>query len=119
MRRLAPIVFLLAIACSATFYERQESDTLYFGTAKPDHTVVTAAEWQQFLHEVVTPRFPGFTHWEAHGSWKGEAEETHVLVIVHPSGHYAAIAEIIEEYKRRFSQESVFQFRTDVWLPLK
>jgi hypothetical protein len=119
MRRLAPIVFVLAIACSTTFYVRQVSDTLYFGTDKPDHTVVTETEWRQFLREVVTPRFPGFTHWEAHGSWKDQPEETHVLVIVHPSGQSAAIAQIIDEYKRRFSQEAVLQVRTDVWLPVK
>ncbi|MDQ6799320.1 MAG: DUF3574 domain-containing protein [Acidobacteriota bacterium] len=119
MRRLAPVAFLLIIACSATLYVRQVSDTLYFGTEKPDHTVVTDAEWQQFLHDVVTPRFPGFTHWEAHGSWKNKAEETHVLVIIHPNGGSAAIAQIIDQYKRRFSQEAVFQVRSVVSLPVK
>ena len=117
MRRLVPIVFVFAIACSATFYVRQESDTLYFGTAKPDGTVVTEADWNQFLREVVTPRFPGFTHWEAQGSWKNVPEETHVVVIIHPAGHSAEIAQIIEEYKRRFAQEAVLQVRSDVWLP--
>jgi hypothetical protein len=116
MRRLAPIVFVLAIACSATFRVQQVSDTLYFGTEKPDHSVVTETEWQQFLRDVVSPRFPGFTHWEAHGSWKNKPEETHVLVIVHPNGESAAVAQIIDEYKRRFAQEAVLQVRWAVSL---
>ncbi len=118
MRRLVPIVFVVAIACSATFYVRQVSDTLYFGTEKPDHSFVTETEWRQFLRDVVTPRFPGFTHWEAHGSWNNKPEETHILVIIHPTGESAAIAQIIDEYKRRFAQEAVFQVRSDVLLPI-
>ena len=70
MRRIAPAALLLFVACSGlVLYKQSECDTLYFGTGKPDGSVVTAAEWQQFLHDEVTPRFPGFTHWEAHGSW--------------------------------------------------
>jgi hypothetical protein len=117
MQRLAPIVFFLALACTATLYVRQESDTLYFGTAKPDGGVVSESDWQQFLRDSVTPRFAGFTHWEAHGSWKATSEETHVLVIIHPPGQEAAIRQIIDEYKRRFAQESVLRVRADVWLP--
>jgi len=117
MRRLVPIVFFLAVVCSFTVYVRQESDTLYFGTAKPDGSVVSESDWQQFLRDAVTTRFAGFTHWEAHGSWKGVGEETHVLVIIHPAGQEAAIQQVIDEYKKRFAQESVLRVRADVWLP--
>ena len=117
MRRFVPIVFFLAVACSFTIYVRQESDTLYFGTAKPDGGVVTESDWQQFLRDSVTPRFAGFTHWEASGSWKGTAESTHVLVIIHPAGQENAIQQIVDEYKKRFAQESVLRVRSDVWMP--
>jgi hypothetical protein len=119
MRRTASLALVLFVACGAVFYVRQECDTLYFGTAKPDGSMVSGAEWQQFLHDEVTPRFPGFTHWEAHGSWKDQPEETHVLQIVHPPGHQAGVAEIIAAYKKRFAQEAVLQVRTDVWLPAR
>jgi len=119
MRRFAPVLLLVAAACTATLYLRQESDTLYFGTAMPDGSGVTAAEWQQFLDDTVVPRFPGFTQWAAEGSWKGKREMTHVVVIVHPAGEEAKIREIIEEYKRRFRQEAVFQVRGEVWIPLR
>lgn len=124
MRRVAPAALLLfAVACGSVggfvFYQKYECDTLYFGTAKPDHTLVTPAEWQQFLADTVTPRFDGFTHWEAHGSWKGENEESHVLQIVHGPGKEAAIEAIIDAYKKRFAQESVLQVRSDVWLRMR
>lgn len=120
MRRAVPIALLLFAACSGlAFYQKYECDTLYFGTAKPDHSVVTAAEWQKFLGDEVTPRFEGFTHWEAHGSWKGEGEESHVLQIVHAAGREDAVAAIIDAYKKRFAQEAVLQVRSDVWLRVR
>ena len=119
MRRLAPLFILWAIACSSVLYVREQCDTLYFGTARPDHSVVTAAEWQKFLGDEVTPRFEGFTHWEAHGSWKGEGEESHVLQIVHAAGREDAVAAIIDAYKKRFAQEAVLQVRSDVWLRVR
>ena len=116
MRRAAPLVLFL-VACSVTLYVRQESDTLYFGTSKQHGGVVTDAEWQHFLSEVVTPRFPGFTHWTAHGEWMNQSEDTHVLVIVHGPGHEAAIRQIIAEGKKRLDQKEVLQVREDVWRP--
>ena len=120
MRRLAPVVLLLLAACgSFVVYQSAESDTLYFGTGKPDGSVVTVAEWQQFLHDEVTPRFPGFTHWEAHGSWKDVPEETHVLQVIHEPGRERDIAAIIEAYKKRFAQEAVLQVRGEILLRLR
>ena len=44
MRRLAPAAFLLLVACSGlVVYQRAESDTLYFGTAKADGTFFIAS----------------------------------------------------------------------------
>ncbi len=120
MRRLAPALVLLLVACGGVvFYARQECDTLYFGTAKADGLAVSESDWQQFLRDEVTPRFAGFTHWEAHGSWKNQPEETHILQIVHVPGREAEIAAIIEAYKKRFAQEAVLQVRSDVWLRLR
>jgi uncharacterized protein DUF3574 len=117
VRRFAPLLFLAFVACSSmVLYVRQESDTLYFGTNKQHGGVVSDAEWQQFLTDVVTPRFPGFTHWKANGEWMNQIEETHVLVIVHPLGGEAAIREVIEEGQRRLDQKEVLQVREEVWL---
>jgi hypothetical protein len=120
VRRIAPVALVLFAACSGlAFYQRLESDTLYFGTAKPDHTIVSLTEWENFLKDEVTPRFEGFTVWEAKGSWKGETEASHVLQIVHGPGKEAEVAAIIDAYKKRFQQEAVLQVRSDVWLRVR
>ena len=123
MRRAAPFALLLFSACVSVgglaFYQRFESDTLYFGTARPDHTAVSLAEWEKFLKDEVTPRFEGFTVWEARGVWKGESEDSHVLQVVHGPGKESEIAAIIEAYKKRFQQEAVLQVRSDVWLRVR
>ena len=122
MRRIAPIVLLLFVACSTSslvWYQKQEQDTLYIGTNKQHGGVVSDAEWQQFLTEVVSPRFSGYTHWMAHGVWMNQGEETHVIVFVHAQGHEAAILEIIAEGKRRLDQQEILQVREDVWLQNK
>jgi len=92
------------------------SDVLYFGTAKPDGEV-TAADWDAFLRDVVTPRFPeGFTAWRAAGQWSAAdgrivREGSYVLSIVHPEDAKAdaAIRAIAGEYKTRFRQEAVLR----------
>ncbi len=117
MRRYAPIALLLLASCAATLFVQQQSTTLYFGTGKPDGSVVTRAEWDAFVRDQITPAFPGFTEWEAKGFWKGESETTHVVAIVHGYGKDAAIRTIIEEYKQRFAQEAVYFVRSEVFVP--
>ena len=103
----------------ATPGPRLVSDTLYFGTDSP-RGPVTPAKWNSFLSRVVTQRFPdGLTVWDAEGQWKGKngivgSEKTKVLLLVHPESSPSdrAIQEIIDIYKKEFSQESVMKVRT-------
>ena len=91
-------------------------DSLYFGTATP-HSVVTAAEWAEFLRATVTPRFPqGFTSWEGSGQWRSASgeilrEASHVVSIVRPddAASERAVQEIIATYKAQFRQEAVLR----------
>jgi Protein of unknown function (DUF3574) len=93
-------------------------ETLYFGRNRPGGTV-SDAEWERFLAEVVTPRFPqGLTVLEASGQWQGaagvvEQERSQVVTIFHPDTEAArrSIREIAQEYKRRFQQEAVLRER--------
>ena len=119
MRRLAPLFILWAIGCSSVLYVREQCDTLYFGTARPDGTSVTDAEWQQFVREVIEPRVPGFTQWNTQGEWKGKSEATHIVQIVHSAREQPPIAQMIAEYKQRFAQESVLHVRSIVWLQVR
>ena len=94
-------------------------DALYFGTAFPNGEV-TPADWQRFVTDDVTPRFPnGLTSWSAEGRWRGasgviQKESSYVLLIVHSDGSNAdaAIRELTQVYKTRFQQEAVMRVRS-------
>ncbi len=87
---------------------------LYFGRTKPGGEV-SASEWDAFLAGEVTPRFPdGLTVLDAYGQWRNAdgkigKEATKLLIFMHPDEPAAArkIGELIEVYKKRFTQESV------------
>ena len=94
-------------------------ESLYFGTAMPSGRVSTE-DWQRFLTETITPRFPeGLTSWAAAGQWrnaKGELqkEDAYVLHVVHKDErrYDDAVREIVATYKDRFQQEAVLRMRT-------
>lgn len=95
-------------------------DVVYFGRNRPGGGSVSDAEWQGFLNEVVTPRFPaGLTVVQASGQWRGqsgvvEQERSEIVTLLHAGDEAArrSIAEIAAEYKRRFQQEAVLRERT-------
>ena len=94
------------------------TDTLYFGTDSPDGPV-SDEQWEAFLQEVVTPRFPaGLTTWRAQGQWRGAdgnivSEGSHVLQFLRFGGADAqAVTEIADAYRKRFSQEAVLRIQT-------
>ena len=88
--------------------------TLYFGLARPKGAV-TELEWQLFLRDEVTSRFPdGLTVWEAEGQWRTPAggidhEQSKVLLLVHPDTAVArqSVLAVIEAYRKTFEQQSV------------
>ena len=92
------------------------TETLYFGTAAPG-AVVSEADWNEFLRNVVSPAFPaGFTTWNAQGEWQNgsggiEREASHVVQVVHKREIQvdSAIASVVSYYRKRFSQESVLR----------
>lgn len=92
----------------------QTRTTLYFGLHRKGGSV-SGAQWNAFVRDEVTTRFPqGLTVWEAGGQWRRPdgsivRERSKVLLLVHDdsAGVRAAIASIVERYKRLFAQESV------------
>jgi hypothetical protein len=88
--------------------------TLYFGLARPKGSV-SELEWQVFLRDEVTSRFPdGLTVWDADGQWRNTAgsidhENSKVLLLVHPdtAAARASVQSVIERYRKTFDQESV------------
>jgi hypothetical protein len=94
-------------------------DTLYFGMNTPKGQL-TSAQWETFLKEEVTSRFPeGLTVWDAKGQWRDkdgvpQKENTKVLLLIHPDNpkESQAIQEIIDAYKKQFHQESVMRVKS-------
>jgi len=90
---------------------------LYFGMTRPGGVDVMEIEFQTFLEQVVTPRFPqGYTVLNGQGHWREQqgrlrVEPTRVLVIFHGTGtdEQQKIEEIRSEYKKRFTQEAVLR----------
>jgi len=91
---------------------------LYFGQAKPQGGLVSESEWESFLDQSVTPRFPnGFTVVHAQGRYLMsdqtlQKEPAQMLIILHPESSSDAetkIAELVHEYIHRFNQESVLR----------
>ena len=88
--------------------------TLYFGLQRPNGAV-SELDWQLFLRDEVTKRFPdGLTVWDADGQWrepKGDIghERAKVLLLVHPDtpAARAAVQAVIESYRKMFEQQSV------------
>ena len=132
---LFPFLLIIALAASSyaaetpsfasrrgIFVEESEKfirTELYFGRNIPDGGTVSESDWQKFIDEIVTPRFPnGLTVLDADGQWRGKdgsiaREESKVIVLLYPRKQRRAmnskIEEIRSEYKKRFAQEAVMR----------
>lgn len=105
-----------ATVVKAEKYYRTE---LYMGMSIPGGGDVSVEDWEKFLAEVVTPKFPdGFTVLAGRGQYREASgkiakEPSHVLVFLYARSQRisagAKIENIRSEYKRRFSQESVLR----------
>lgn len=93
-------------------------EELMFGSDIPGGGSVTERDWQDFLAEIVTPRFPqGFSVLSGYGQYRmksGEIiKEKNWVVVLYldtwTPEHERAVEEIIQSYKRRFKQESVLR----------
>ena len=102
--------------CTAPLKPAVEID-LYFGRDKPGGGEVSETEWGAFLAEVVTSRFPdGISVFDSAGQYREpsgrmmrERSKRLVVVVFDSPAHRARIDEIIDAYKRRFGQYSVFR----------
>ena len=113
------------LGCDAIFDKGCPEDTerwieyqLFMGLSAPDGDVVDDTEWETFLADTVTPRFPdGLTVLDGDGQWKGsdgqiQKEASKLLIILSPADDEDAderIEQVSNEYKSRFEQESVLE----------
>jgi Protein of unknown function (DUF3574) len=81
---------------------------LSFGRNIPSSTdTVSDSELTEFLENVVSKHFQGFTLTQATGYWKGEKEEMFRLEIIAEIEDYEKIQIIALHYKNQFKQDSV------------
>ena len=91
------------------------SDRLYLGRSIAGGGTVTDTDWDAFLREEVTPRFPdGLTIWRAQGQWRhanGSVADEPVMVleVVHSRDGAADVMAVARAYRRSFRQEAVLR----------
>jgi hypothetical protein len=108
---------LLEIADTNTNQKTLFKDELYFGLTKPGGETISESEWQQFVNDVITPRFrEGLTALNGSGQFLNSSgilirENSKIVILIYESSPEKdrAINEIIETYKRTFQQESVLR----------
>ena len=96
---------------------------LFFGTARPDGTTVSDAEWERFLDAEITPRFPeGLTVLSGAGQWQDDdaaivEERSKIVILLYPRAamdeSHTEIEEIRAAYERAFQQDSVLRADDD------
>jgi hypothetical protein len=104
------------VAVQTNAYYRTE---LYFGRSIPGGGQVSDDEWEKFLADVVTPRFPdGFTILNATGQYREkngmiDKEPSEILVFFYAvktrTTSRRKIEEIRRAYIKQFKQESVLR----------
>jgi hypothetical protein len=95
---------------------------LYFGRDKPAGGEVTDAEWGAFVTDVVTSRFPdGLSVFDSSGQYREptgrivrERSKRLVVIVFDAPAHKAKVIEIVDAYKQRFGQYSVFRVEQPV-----
>ena len=104
-------------ACPEGF-QNSVSYRLYFGLDHADGRSVSADEWDAFLADTITPRFPwGLSVIDVKGQWQKpdgelERENTKLVLLNHPpplADGLTRIDEISREYERRFRQDPVYR----------
>ncbi len=106
------------VGCAhAPFGDHWVRSELFFGLSKPDGSLISGTEWQTFLDEVITPKFPaGLSVVDAAGQWRNatgniDRERSKMLILLHPARDEvdAKIDAIRTAYRVRFNQEAVMK----------
>jgi hypothetical protein len=108
-----------AVSGQASAVKQFRRTELYFGTAKPDGTTVSDADWNDFLAREITPRFPGgLTVLEGYGQFRAASgqvvgEKSRVLILLYPRAARTSSSRKIEHirraYRQQFQQQSVLR----------
>ena len=104
-------------------FDRYVEFQLFFGLHDSDGNRVSEAQWEQFLEDTVTPRFPaGMTIIDVKGQWQEpggdiQKEDTKLLMGLLDSADgegLRLINEISDEFVVRFDQDPVFRIVNEI-----
>jgi hypothetical protein len=125
--RLSVLLLAIAFAGCASLPRRDglraaHLERLYFGRNIGDSAVVSDSAWAVFVREVITPAFPeGATVWDAAGQWRAPdgsvvRERSFVVELLHlvTPDVERRVQGVMDDYKRRFAQQSVLRMVTSV-----
>jgi hypothetical protein len=95
--------------------ERMQTAQLFFGRSVAGKATLSTADFQQFVDQELTPRFPdGLTVMDGGGAWRGSENQlirdaSKVVLIVMPkrSDAPARIDAVRDAYRKRFNEETV------------
>ena len=125
-RKFTAIIFVLLLSSAAMpssadgfAFDRYFRTELFFGMNKPTGGEVTTEDWDKFLADEVTPRFPnGLTVVAAAGQFRSASgtivkEKSRVIILLYSKKDRAAASRWIDEirtaYCKKFDQESVMR----------
>lgn len=128
LRTAAAVVFGLTLAGCAGIFPAGSADCgdmqsalrseLFFGMTHRHGAPIAESDWDDFLANSVTARFPnGLSVLEARGQWRNPntggliRQPARVLVVIHPDDAEsdASLDALREDYKARFDQISVLR----------
>jgi hypothetical protein len=110
------LTVLICLGCAPA----NQLNRLYFGMNKPTGGTVSEHEFNQFLQQEISSRFPeGLTLFEAKGQWQNakgtiEQENSRVVEIVcdDTPENRDKVAAIAAKYKALFAQEAVMLIKS-------
>ncbi|WP_428939461.1 DUF3574 domain-containing protein [Fontivita pretiosa] len=115
VRELLVVCVCLVGGCVAAG-PRWTRTELYFGMSIAGGGAVSQAQWEQFVNEQITPRFPeGFTIVPAEGRYLQDgrtiSEPSRLVILYYPPSRSAdaRINAIARQYAQQFSQDSVLR----------
>ena len=126
LRRFACLPAIAVVACVSLpprdGLRAAHLERLYFGRNIGDSAVVSDSAWAVFVREIITPAFPeGSTVWDAAGQWRAPdgsvvRERSFVVELLHlvTPDVEQRVQRVMDDYKRRFAQQSVLRMVTNV-----
>lgn len=110
----------LAIGCASSkdrAAQQMQRTELYFGQDTNVGSEVSADEWNAFVDQEITPRFPaGVTILDADGQWTSPQgvlvrEDSRLIILLHSTSHEeeSKIEAIRSQYVKQFSQDAVMR----------